>query len=304
MPRQQRAQRFLFDPLALTRDPARRSMSLEARGAYDSLIAESWFEKVPGTLPDDDKILAALAQCDMATWLRLRPEIEPAFTRDMSRKLLVTSEMQRAFSEQSAKRDAWRKRQRDKRLRERDMGVTSPVGSGSGSSSGTGTTESCDASHRAVPALEASPESSTPLTPEPEPDSSTPEQAAQVASLFRSAVSTIAEAHDLNRTPHDDLFPAERIWEAVKSFRVVRYRKLAMSLAGRLWKQRATRDPEVLLRIVTECCARQPGNPYAYFAANGEAFGTLRMQSNADRSIAAHEQLKAADRALFPRRSS
>lgn len=131
MPRESRAQRFLMDPMAVTRDPVRRRMSLAARGAYDSLWMESWFEKEPGVLPADDTILAGLAQCSAEEWASVKSEVAAAFVTE--RDIWVCRGVTATKMAQDAKRDAWRKRQRRKRERDRDMAVMSPVGSSTGS---------------------------------------------------------------------------------------------------------------------------------------------------------------------------
>lgn len=140
MPRESRSQRFLFDPNAVTRDPAFRAMSLKARGAYSALWPELWWEREPGVVANDENVLARLAQCTLEEWRDVTGDVSRAFdvTRD---GVWICTFMQRTFLEQNERQDKWRKRQRDKRKRERDItgdiGVTSPLGSGSGSGSGT-----------------------------------------------------------------------------------------------------------------------------------------------------------------------
>ena len=143
MPRTPRAQRFLVDPLGVTRDPVRRKMSLAARGAYDSLWMEAWFEKEPGVLPADDTILAGLAQCTPEQWVTVRDEVANGFVT--GRDTWICTAVTVTKNAQDAKRDGWRKRQQRKRERERDTAVMSrgsssvshAYGSGSGSSTGT-----------------------------------------------------------------------------------------------------------------------------------------------------------------------
>ena len=131
MPRQGRAQRFLLDPMAVTRDPIRRRMSLASRGAYDSLWMESWFEKESGILPADDIVLAGLAQCSLEDWRLLKDEVAQGFVT--SRDTWICHGVTATKASQDATRDGWRKRQQAKRDRERDKRVMSRVGSGSGS---------------------------------------------------------------------------------------------------------------------------------------------------------------------------
>jgi len=80
MPRGRRFQSFEFDPLALLRDPAFLAMSLEARGVYVSLLFNAWHERDPGVVPYiSETRMARLAECDLADWMRLRHEVEPAW---------------------------------------------------------------------------------------------------------------------------------------------------------------------------------------------------------------------------------
>lgn len=127
MPRASRAQRFLIDPLAVTRDPVRRAMSPAAQGVYDTLWLESWLEKEPGVLPGEDIILAGLAQVSLEVWLGVREEVKTGFVveRDMSRvtgcDMWICTAVRGTKMSQDEKRDRWRKRKRRSRERERDI---------------------------------------------------------------------------------------------------------------------------------------------------------------------------------------
>ena len=140
MPREGRAQRFLIDPLAVTRDPVRRAMSPAAQGIYDTLWLESWMEKEPGVLPANETILAGLAGVSAETWASVRDEVVTGFnvTRDTWRCAAVTA----TKDAQDTMRDGLRKRQDRKRKRDRDSGVVSRVGSSTGSGSGPSASES------------------------------------------------------------------------------------------------------------------------------------------------------------------
>jgi len=127
VPRAERAQKFLIDPLAVTRDPARRAMSLEAQAAYDSLWLESWLEKEPGHLPADDVILARLAQCTDEQWQSVRGQVVTGF--EVSRDTWICTAVERTKSKQDKTRTDWRKRKQEQRKRKRDIGVTSPTAS-------------------------------------------------------------------------------------------------------------------------------------------------------------------------------
>ena len=122
MPRTARSQRFLIDPLAVTRDPVRMEMSLAAQGAYDNLWLESWVAKEPGVLSASDKMLACLAQCTPDEWASVRDMVATAFTvRDAT---WTCEAIKRTLGEQDVWRDQWRKRKRRSRERQRDTSVT------------------------------------------------------------------------------------------------------------------------------------------------------------------------------------
>lgn len=173
MPRTPRAQRFLVDPLGVTRDPVRRKMSLAARGAYDSLWMESWFEKEPGVLPADDTILAGLAQCTPEQWVTVRDEVANGFVT--GRDTWICQAVTVTKNAQDAKRDGWRKRQQRKREKARDMPVMSrgsssvshAYGSGSGSSTGSSASEASTVIANAITpstGVEADPPGTAPTT--------------------------------------------------------------------------------------------------------------------------------------------
>lgn len=157
-------------------------MSLAARGAYDSLWMESWFEKEPGVLPADDTILAGLAQCTPEQWVTVRDEVAKAFVT--GRDTWICAAVTVTKKAQDAKRDSWRKRQQRKRDRERDSAVTSlgsesvshPHGSGSGSSTGSST-------EKPIPAAPPTTTSRKPVTRAAGPSPVGPLAAAIVHSL-------------------------------------------------------------------------------------------------------------------------
>lgn len=133
MPRTERSQKFLIDPLAVTRDPTRRAMSAAARGAYDNLWLESWCEKEPGVLPDDDVILAGLAQLPMHEWLKVRAEVATGFACEDMRGHWICLAVTRTKSAQDKARTRWRNSKRSQRMGGEDKTVMSSVGSGTGS---------------------------------------------------------------------------------------------------------------------------------------------------------------------------
>lgn len=160
MPRASRAQRFLIEPLAVTRDPAFEAMSHEARGIYLTVLLEAWFERDAGRILYSAEKLARMGQCTAEKWLDLVHEIEPAFhveiegrdgasdtnapsRCDMSGTVTRTwwtlPLMSGAYLSQSAKRDMDAKRKRRNRKQKRDgaSAPNAPSSGGSGSGSGS-----------------------------------------------------------------------------------------------------------------------------------------------------------------------
>lgn len=78
MAREKRANRFLIDPLAILNDEAFQAMSLEARGAYLTLLLQLWFQKQPGRVLADDRILAGLSLAG-DRWQEVKKSIRTAF---------------------------------------------------------------------------------------------------------------------------------------------------------------------------------------------------------------------------------
>lgn len=137
MPRKARAQRFLVEPLAVTRDPAFEAMDHEARGVYLTILLEAWFERDPGVIRYSPEKMSRLGQCSLADWERLSPQIEPAFHVEQREEVSRMSrcdiprtgpvtwwtlpQMCHAFSSQSDRRDKDRKRKQRERMRKRDI---------------------------------------------------------------------------------------------------------------------------------------------------------------------------------------
>lgn len=137
MPRAERAQEFLINPLAVTRDPIRRAMSLAAQAVYDTLWLESWNEKIPGELPANETILARLAQVSDAQWAEVRNEVRTGF--EVSAEAWICRAVQRTKSAQDKWRTKWRRQKKRQRLRGADSPPLSATVSSDGSGSGSGT---------------------------------------------------------------------------------------------------------------------------------------------------------------------
>lgn len=152
MPRPSRAQRFLIEPLAVTRDPAFEAMSHEARGIYLTVLLEAWFERDAGRILYSSEKLARMGQCTVEKWLDLVHEIEPAFHVEIegcdgaldakapsrcdtpghgTRTWWTLPLMGGAYLSQQRKRDKDAKRKRLNRKKERD-GANGPIAPSSG----------------------------------------------------------------------------------------------------------------------------------------------------------------------------
>jgi uncharacterized protein YdaU (DUF1376 family) len=69
---------FRFYPRDFIGDPTVGAMSPEATGGYIRLLCFAWMEDQPGTLPDDDEILARLSGLG-ERWAACRDSIRRAF---------------------------------------------------------------------------------------------------------------------------------------------------------------------------------------------------------------------------------
>jgi len=258
MPRADRAQRFLIDPLAVTRDPARRKLSPAARGVYDTLWLESWLEKTPGHLPADETLLAGLAQVTRDEWVTVRDSVRDMF--EVTPENWICRAVTRTKNEQDEKRDRWRNRKSAQRLRERDSRVTSngdesgqsPVGSGSGSGSGTGSR-----------VLESESKAQTAAT--------SGERASPVRSLLPD-VAALAKDHGADATSS------------------------ACALATRLAKS-GVMHRGLLLAFVRHFLEHRQriANVYAYYSPGGAGFEAMKMRLAADNAFDEHEAIKRAE---------
>ena len=74
-------------------------MSALAVGAYHLLLWKAWHQSPPGTLPNDDAILAQWARLTPDEWARVRPEVDPCFklSRGAAGTRLVQKRMVREY---------------------------------------------------------------------------------------------------------------------------------------------------------------------------------------------------------------
>ena len=94
---------FLFYVQDFLTDARSAAMSLEARGAYVTLLAHEWIE---GGLPADPVALAELLHVTPASWARLWPPLAGCFVQRGDR--LVNRRLE---AERAAQRDRERRRQ-------------------------------------------------------------------------------------------------------------------------------------------------------------------------------------------------
>lgn len=69
---------FQFYPADFLSSGAVRAMTLEARGAYVTLLCAAWDSDTPGVLPDDDEYLAGLSDA-RERWPAIREQVARAF---------------------------------------------------------------------------------------------------------------------------------------------------------------------------------------------------------------------------------
>ena len=69
---------FQFYPADFLSDGSVRAMTLEARGAYITLLCAAWDSETPGVLPDDDAYLAGLSDA-RDRWPEIRAQVARAF---------------------------------------------------------------------------------------------------------------------------------------------------------------------------------------------------------------------------------
>lgn len=63
-------------------------MSPQQRGAFDSLMIAAWMQDPPGSLPDDDEQLAAIAGYSPSAWSPIAPLVKSKFRRARGRLFL------------------------------------------------------------------------------------------------------------------------------------------------------------------------------------------------------------------------
>lgn len=79
MARKDEPEAFLFDVDAFESDNVVEAMTTEQVGAYIRLLCKAWREKPPGTIPDDDDILARWTRLPAKKWIANRDRVLAAF---------------------------------------------------------------------------------------------------------------------------------------------------------------------------------------------------------------------------------
>lgn len=71
---------FMFYPSDFAADSKVEAMTTEAVGAYTLLLCKAWREEPPGSLPNDDFVLARWARLTSDRWTEIRLSVLAAFT--------------------------------------------------------------------------------------------------------------------------------------------------------------------------------------------------------------------------------
>lgn len=79
MPNADHPPAFQFYPQDFAADSKVEAMSTEAVGAYILLLCKAWREEPPGSLPDDDDVLARWSRMSLARWIELRATVLAPF---------------------------------------------------------------------------------------------------------------------------------------------------------------------------------------------------------------------------------
>ena len=80
MPKDNKPPGFLFYVDDFVSDGKVEAMTTEEVGAYILLLCKAWREEPPGSIPDDDRILARWARMDSERWSACRTGVLAAFT--------------------------------------------------------------------------------------------------------------------------------------------------------------------------------------------------------------------------------
>lgn len=80
MPRDTRPPAFLFYPDDFSSDGKVEAMTTEEVGAYMLLLCKAWREEPPGSLPNDDDVLARWARLSSSVWAEVKARVLAPFS--------------------------------------------------------------------------------------------------------------------------------------------------------------------------------------------------------------------------------
>lgn len=96
------------------------AMTTEEVGAYILLLCKAWMEEPPGTIPNDDTVLARWARLTVPRWMRIRKAVLAPFSKGDDGRLWQKRMMAEygkflkvSHSRQEVARAGWEKRKRD-----------------------------------------------------------------------------------------------------------------------------------------------------------------------------------------------
>lgn len=136
MPSPEHPPAFLFYPRDFSNDGKVEAMNTEEVGAYILLLCKSWREDPPGSIPDDDCVLARWARLTPDRWSVCRTSVLAAFTlgtdsRWHQKRLRREYErlMERKRENQKAAKSRWHKDVHASALPSQSLAVAVPVAS-------------------------------------------------------------------------------------------------------------------------------------------------------------------------------
>lgn len=301
--------RLLWEPRAYLGDAAVLRMSLEARGAYSTLLMAMWETETPGILPHDDTLLACLARATPEQWERVKGQVLAAFISvgdelhqlRMTRECVVQERRFRALSRRGKKARATQLRHDAENKPTSDAGLC-PLGVGVGVGVRQDSASVSDAN-----AAPQEPQSvpSPDLAPAPPRGSASPRRPAQdlsgngqanpeLAAGMNRLVVGLSRSHDLNdRVSARPLF--DRVSAAILGLALPDQKRI-YGLVGWLSKHRGL-DHELILRYVEDAMPRLAtiNSLYAYYAATGPASATLDGHYRADSQEAESRRWRAQE---------
>lgn len=298
---------FQFYPRDFLADSAVRAMTLEARGAYISLLCTAWESDEPGVLPDDDEFLANVSDA-RDRWPALRAQVARAFTvrggtwtqrrmveerREQKARFASAKEAGRVSGVVRRAKGANETRTECERIAN---GMATPA-SASASAYAVESKAKIAAAAAPIPASVAEPPTANGTAPPapPTPAEASAPEADPEARRREAGRAVVALAAGL-RMPASvtGKLDVDRVAKAAASLGPAGV-KTAIQLAQRWWKA-GLRHEGLLDRLVAEYVARHAsiGNPFAYF--NGPAFAAMRLRWGGELSEAEAKEIRMLER--------